>query len=141
MVPMDAIWLFSLLTLPLPSISWLHQPHSPPLQDCLWYWLCQENYLKLQAIWLAIHSPVGGQIDYEYPQNHGELLLGICFPSQGTILQIIKTDVFNIYICVWKPAVLKSSHIFYYVHNYTRTAMNTTFGYLDMLMNKYQTIC
>ena len=96
----------------------LHQPYSPPLQDCLWYWLYQKNYLKLQAIWLAIHSPVGGQIDNEYPQNHGELLVGICFPSQGTVLQIIKTGVFNIYNCVWKPAVLKSSHIFYYVHKH-----------------------
>ena len=51
--------------------------------------------LKWWAIQLIIHLTVGVYVDYEQLQNCGKLHGGICFPSQDTMLQRIKTSIYK----------------------------------------------
>ena len=67
MKPMDAIWLFLVKTLPLPATLWLSAspPPSHPVGVLVALATPVKNYLKWQAIQLAIHSVVSEQIDYK----------------------------------------------------------------------------
>ena len=53
----------------------------------------RKNYLKWWVIQLAIHSTVDVQMHYEQLQNRGEVHASVCFPFQGTILQIIRSGI------------------------------------------------
>ena len=80
MAPRDDTWLFLVLTQPLPITSGVLVVLAMPVK----------NYLKWQAIQLAIHSIVSEQIDNKQLQNDSKFHASICFPSQVTVLQIIK---------------------------------------------------
>ena len=82
MAPMDTIQLLSVLMQLLSATSWL--PTTPtlhPYKSACGISYARKNYLKWQAIQLAIHSSVGEQIaiDDEELQNRGKLHASICF--------------------------------------------------------------
>ena len=61
MAPMDAIWLLIVRMQPLPATSWLPtHPNLPPCRSGSGIGYTSKNYLKWQAILLAIH-PIAGE--------------------------------------------------------------------------------
>ena len=98
LAPIDAIWLFSVQTYPLPATSGL--PITPTLhlyRSACGIGVARKNYLKWQAIQLAIHSTAGVYVDRLLIAVDRLLiaieLWQIYFSSRDTTLQIIKIGI------------------------------------------------
>ena len=70
-------------------MGWLPTTPLHPIEVLVVLATSVKNYLKWQAIQLAIHSTVGEEIDYACMHMHA----CICLPSQDTVFQIITIGI------------------------------------------------
>ena len=92
MAPTDAIWLFSVLTQPLPTTLWLPTLTLPPCRSA-----SDIGYASKEVSKMVGKSPIYPRnswwIDYRQLQNCFKLYASVCFPSQVIIFQIIKIGI------------------------------------------------